>query len=238
MSYSYIENDDVHSFLIISTQNPNLLDLSQSEFENRLQNLLMQRTNLLNPLNQNVNPSIINEIPSNEILKFCGDYNENKIKLDQVSELINIINSNKNNINNAYKNIIEGLQVIFEFVKTNETYRNLYKDLIVNIDELVKASLDSSSKNENTLLDEQTKISNYISECIQLFGIVDKEINKNKKNSEEKVSITCPVCYEKNVNSVFIPCGHTICNICSNKVLSNSCIICRKKAKVIPFFLS
>jgi hypothetical protein len=243
--FSYIDDDVIPGLLLISTttnnQNTssNLLNISLSEFEEQLQNLLLQRTNLLNPLNQTVNPTIINEIPGNDILKFCGDYRSNNDKLTEVSNLISIINDNKKTINDAYKNINEGLKTIFEFIKTNENHRDIYSDIINNIPKLVSASLDSASKNELNLLSEQTKLSNYISDCVELFKIVETEMSKKLvKKNDEKVNISCPVCYEKNVNCVYIPCGHTICNICSTKVISNSCIICRKKAKVIPFYLS
>jgi septal ring factor EnvC (AmiA/AmiB activator) len=254
MSYSFVEDNDLlpSVFLIANaavsnigrTQNTDDADgrnyqYEVNDFEHRLQELLLQRTNLLQPLQSTISSSTISQIPTTEIIKFCSEYKENKKKLDQVASLVKILNDNKAKVDHSYNQVIENLQKLFDFVKTNEDCRSTYSDVINKITDLAAKSKESVCKNENQLLEEQAKLSNYISECIELFGIVDKEVSNNiPKNNDEKVSITCPVCYEHNVNSVYVPCGHTICNGCSTKVISNTCIICRKKAKVISFYLS
>jgi hypothetical protein len=234
MSFSYVEDNDIIPNVFLLTSE---LENPIRDFEYRLSELLTQRTHLLQPLNST---TVINQIPTNEVISFCGDYKDKKRKLDHVASQIQILNDNKSKVEKSYNNVIEGLKTIIEFIKTNEDYINIYKDIINKVVDLTSKSKEAVCQSEASLLEEQTKLSNYISECIELFGLVDKEISKNveKPNIDEKISIACPVCYERNVNSVYIPCGHTICNQCCNKVFSQTCVICRKKAKAIPFYLA
>lgn len=224
------------------------IEIPMNEFELRLQELLVQRTNLLepigvnigNPIEGNVGTSTTNQIPTTEVLKFCNEYKENKQKQKTIGLAMKVLNENKEKIEGSYNIILENLRILFEFVKINDEIRALYNEIVNNVADLAAKSKEVVCKNENLLIEEQTKLSNYISECVELFSIVEKEKEKliDKTNNDDKVSITCPICYERNVNSVYVPCGHTICNICNSNLLSHSCIICRKKAKSMPFYLS
>lgn len=208
-----------------------------NEFEQRLHDLLLQRTQLLNPIETNITPIELRDIESNKIMEFCIDYKKNKRKLDEVSDALNKIKDSKTKIDNAYRCITDSLMVMYDFVKDGS--KDLYKDLVNNTGILQTKAKEVVCKNEPMLLDEQVKLCNYISECVNLFHLVEKEVIVKEKSGEDVVpSIQCPICYDKNVDHVYVPCGHTICGGCSKKVISNSCIICRKRAHAMPFFLS
>ena len=64
---------------------------------------------------------------------------------------------------------------------------------------------------------------------------VKSEIKKFLKSNEDKHEIkfkdeTCCICYEKKVNKIFIPCKHSFCSVCIDKLDKNSkCPICRSE---------
>jgi hypothetical protein len=70
-------------------------------------------------------------------------------------------------------------------------------------------------------IDKITKKLNTLRSLIQvgLDELVDKESANNKK--------LCAICFDREVDTVMIPCGHTSCNGCSNYNTVNKCMTCR-----------
>jgi hypothetical protein len=65
---------------------------------------------------------------------------------------------------------------------------------------------------------------------------------KKQKNSDEKATVTkedeeCKICYESNINTVIVPCGHMcVCEACSKMLLASqksACPICNQKIQQI-----
>lgn len=46
--------------------------------------------------------------------------------------------------------------------------------------------------------------------------------------------VMCPICYNYQVNTVFLPCTHVSCYLCS-KIIKN-CHLCRRKILKTQFF--
>jgi hypothetical protein len=231
---SFLEDEEISPHLFLVTNNGS----SVSEFEQRLQELLLQR-NQIRPFINNSNlitPFEITEIPVNPVLSFCSEYKTQLNNLENISKELNIINDNKKKLESANANILENLNVLLKFINEEPEY----DDIVNKCNNLYKMSKNTVSKNEGFLLCEQEKLTHYISTCIELFKLVEDTKPNTKLNtkSDTKTCISCPVCYERDVNNVFIPCGHTICSICSKKILSRICIICRNRANIIPFYLS
>ena len=229
---SFLEDEEILPHLFLITNNGS----SVSEFEQRLQDLLLQRNNQVRPLLTNSNlitPLEITEVPVNPILSFCAEYKTQLKNLENITEELNIINENKKTIELVNVNILENLNVLFKFINQEQLEYKDYDDIITKCNNLYKISKSTVGKNENFLLCEQEKLSNYISSCIELFKLVE-----DTKPKIEKTTISCPVCYERDVNNVFIPCGHTICSVCSKRILSKTCIICRNRANIITLYLS
>lgn len=228
---SFLEDEEILPHLFLITNNGS----SVSEFEQRLQELLLQRNNPVRPLNTSnlITPLEITEVPVNPILNFCAEYKTQLKNLENISEELNIIHNNKKTIERVNANILENLNILLQFIKQEQPECKDYDDIVNKCNNLYKISKNTVGKNEELLLCEQEKLTHYISSCMELFKLVE-----DTKPQIEKTGISCPVCYERDVNNVFIPCGHTICSICSKKILSKTCIICRNRANIISLYLS
>ena len=187
---------------------------------------------LINTLNL-ITPLEIKEVHINPILNFCVEYKTQLKNLENISEELNIINDNKKIIERVNADILGNLNILLKFINQEQPEYKDYDDTVHKCNNLYKILKNTVSKNEDFLLCEQEKLTHYISSCMELFKLVE-----DTKPQIEKTGITCPVCYERDVNNVFIPCGHTIYSVCSKKILSQTCIICRNRANIIPFYLS
>ena len=48
----------------------------------------------------------------------------------------------------------------------------------------------------------------------------------------------CSICLDKKLNRVFIPCGHTTCETCAERLVGKACPMCKKLInQAIPLFL-
>jgi hypothetical protein len=232
MDYPFRDEHDVLPSLLFiahsSLTNP-------EEFESRFQELLNQRSQQIIPPPplQQISPCDVKEIPKNDIMEFCAHYKENKEKLNNISKVLDKIEENKKIVNDAYKSVVDNLSKLIEFHGNNESMI----DLLNNISELKTRAYDIVTKDEALAKEEHKKLCDYLSQCVDLFGLIKKTLPKPEGASQE-LQAACPVCFDKQVDSVYVPCGHTICKDCGKKVRNLHCIICRKKASMIPFYLS
>jgi len=79
------------------------------------------------------------------------------------------------------------------------------------------------------------KLRRVIKESSTSIPTPDKEIKTSKKESdegdEETVKLDCRICLENEVDSVFKPCGHTLCGECAKNIYNNQkreCSFCRQ----------
>lgn len=234
-----------------STNDQNSLDISNDDFEERLQILLSERNNIIQPLRAQTPQRPVDEtsaplsIECEGIMKFCDEYRVQKSKLDEISDQISIINDNKKVISTAIEIIQKNLYDIIKLSNNDEDILRLYKSISDDIYSMYSKTNEIICKNEPTLLAEQQKISDYIYSCINLLSLVKNDLTPSpdaprrvSENDEKSNRLSCPVCYDMEVNTVYIPCGHTICLSCCKKVKGSTCIICRKTAAAIPFYLS
>jgi archaellum component FlaC len=233
-----------------STPEVNLMDISNDDFEERLQMLLSERSNVIQPTRasitqRNVDDSAPLSIECEGIMRFCDEYRVQKSKLDEISDQISQINENKKIINTALEIIQKHLYDIIKLSNNDEDILKLYKSISDDVYNMYSKTNEIVCVNEPSLLAEQQKISDYIYSCINLLSLVKKDIastsdapRKVTEADEKSNRLSCPVCYDNEVNTVYIPCGHTICMPCCKKVKGSTCIICRKTAAAIPFYLS
>lgn len=53
---------------------------------------------------------------------------------------------------------------------------------------------------------------------------------------DDEDRLVCKICYSHELNTAFVPCGHTMCNLCSLKF--QKCPICREKVeKIIRIYI-
>ena len=60
---------------------------------------------------------------------------------------------------------------------------------------------------------------------------INAKISDSKDESEDTNSRICQICYDKKINSIFLPCGHAkTCEECATKIKNSGkpCPYCRK----------
>lgn len=236
-----------------TTHENNLIDISNNnDFEERLQLLLLERNNIMQqPIHQSPSQRNLDDsstplsIECESIMKFCDEYRIQKSKLDDISEQLSKINKGKKAINTSLEIIQSNLYEIIKQTNNDQDILTLYKNVSDDVYHIYSRTNEIVCQNEPTLLAEQQKISDYIYSCINLLSLVKKDLApttnepvKVSETDEKSARLACPVCYDHEVNTVYIPCGHTICTTCCKKVKGSTCIICRKTAAAIPFYLS
>ncbi len=112
----------------------------------------------------------------------------------------------------------------------NDAYEKipyLNKSKLDNESDLSNSSeSDSDSEfNSESELDNNSNYKDYI-----LYNY-EKDLEIAIKKSLAKISI-CNICFKKNINSIFIPCGHLCCCLKCAKKCKTICPICRKKVKI------
>lgn len=65
-------------------------------------------------------------------------------------------------------------------------------------------------------------------DCNEIYvnNTCNDTLSKISKDSKKEVIHTCGICMNNSINAIFVPCGHTGCNECLNKLLI--CHICRQ----------
>lgn len=67
--------------------------------------------------------------------------------------------------------------------------------------------------------------------CTNVKFELEKLININTTSNGDS-NHSCIICFERDINTAFYPCGHTaFCSFCKNKYTNNTCPICRKRIK-------
>lgn len=221
------------------------------DFEERLNLLVTERNSVIQPMRQSPSQRDLDgssaplTIECEGIMKFCDEYRIQKSKLDEISDQLSKINDAKRSINVSLEIIQTNLYNIVKNSNNDQDIIRVYKTISDDVYNIFTKTNEIVCQHEPTLLAEQQKISDYIHSCIHLLSLVKKDIvpdasqpKKVSESDENSARLSCPVCYDLEVNTVYIPCGHTICMTCCKKVKGSTCIICRKTAAAIPFYLS
>lgn len=68
---------------------------------------------------------------------------------------------------------------------------------------------------------------------------IDAHYKKMANPEEVPELVCCPICLTNKKNRAFLPCGHTFCHACANKLqLTEPCYICRQPvADVVHIFI-
>ena len=70
-----------------------------------------------------------------------------------------------------------------------------------------------------------------------LMASPDKSLSKSiEALSLSDEEFLCKICFERKVESVVIPCGHTLCNDCSQKLATEMCYFCRSPITTVMKF--
>lgn len=63
------------------------------------------------------------------------------------------------------------------------------------------------------------------------------QYERNKYKEENDRLAICNICFTNPKNTVCVPCGHTMCHACANRLTADSCPFCRQKCTHSLFFL-
>lgn len=191
--------------------------------------------------------------------KLMSNTNKEEIEEEETEDIKNI-----NEVIQKSKNIIkENLDKYNELKDEELSYRDVYNQIIKDFNGL-KYTYDNIKKrledkiNENNkefyenkfsiLLKIQQEIEEDLTENFSKHIInLQKESNKCKKklrhlstfyNLSKKLDYgyTCPICYNKEISMICVPCGHSFCSGC---LQAGYCYLCRTKIeKKQPIFFS
>lgn len=115
-------------------------------------------------------------------------------------------------------NDIDFLQNIIKIKNKIYNMTNQYKLLqnVINDNETLNDTLERGNKIQSII----NKITRY------------RTIIKDLENKEYIFESICTICQCDTITHCIIPCGHTYCNKCTERVVSNkTCYICRKQIK-------
>jgi hypothetical protein len=183
-----------------------------------------------------------------QLKEYKNDYNEceeiYENYLSKKKELSSAILNFTNSINN--------IQTLISSIDFNNQLNNLKSNNHIDNNLLNELDNNNNFKHTkeiiNYLLDVNTKINNGDIFVLQKINQENSRLHKNCNNIEDKMKIirnlimisikettneneenqlkidskTCPICFENDVFYCLNPCGHLICNECSNQI-NNSC---------------
>ena len=149
------------------------------------------------------------------------ELNDMLIKInDDESRIIKCMNSYKSNFNSILNFYLSEKQISIGEIESLEVKHNsITCDVDYIFTNFVQKKRELASSIENKLDSISRKldlIRETIVTCIQ--GIV---------KPDDMVKKMCPVCFDREVDTVLVPCGHTYCNGCSEYDRNSKCPQCR-----------
>lgn len=92
------------------------------------------------------------------------------------------------------------------------------------LDGFIRVTTPTMNKLKNELDVIEAETSCYREALVQGAKDVLSDETNAKNNSH-----TCPICFEREVDTCCVPCGHTLCEECSKRMASNVCGTCRNR---------
>lgn len=168
-----------------------------------------------------------------DIVKVVQTFNANKEHIKHLSEDIekckkthDNISVELNNIKKAHKNCIQLMQgsqpLKEEDSKEVRDGFDAYYKVLTGLHEKwldMYQQIQNKRNMELRLIDESMAATR----MLLAAGVSELAAKENLKMS------TCPVCFDAEINTCLVPCGHTVCDNCYN--LRGKCGICRAPIK-------
>ena len=79
----------------------------------------------------------------------------------------------------------------------------------------------------NFITQQKIDLENFIKKQEEEIQMLIKQHQEKNNPNREKMVVECKICFEPALDCVFIPCGHTTCEICASKMYE--CPFCKKK---------
>lgn len=146
-----------------------------------------------------------------KIKEFAETFKILKTKLKGIEDAIIDLEKKRDTIRSNYEDAYQKLVGFFELSETNPLLTALKQKTV----EMVASLNLEKYYEERGSLQQQYRV------AVPLLSQV-----KDEFFGEAKTVPSCPICYEKDIGYVAIPCGHCLCEDCRRKILS-TCFQCR-----------
>lgn len=171
----------------------------------------------VNTLNNNLSKSL--RVFNEELMNVCTINNIVELAQDQQKKTTMFLKDIVDKFQTFKKFINSSLKSDIQFKKTTTVYIEKINDNIKIIQNLLDTCLIDTNDYYKELALRHVNSYNKSKEIIKTLDSVFTLIKYNKK--------TCPICLQNEVEHFVIPCGHTYCSECSEKI-TNTCFICRQ----------
>tara|TARA_X000000950_G_C13858708_1_gene637752 strand:+ start:342 stop:1091 length:750 start_codon:yes stop_codon:yes gene_type:complete len=216
-SYNYLDLENSDPVIILNGSDEIIFR------ENVCNKIIDLKTDLINELynfdtkNIQIDTKIKDFV--NNASELINDYKREQINMIQLEKLyqdeVNHTNKLIKSLS-SYNDIVIKLEK--EYINSSDSKENV-DNIINNISLIVDKISNNNKLNEakNNYFTSRNKLLSY-------FELV-KYLNKDNMGS------TCSLCYINQVDHFMLPCGHTLCSSCKNRLNLNqndNCIYCRK----------
>ena len=103
-----------------------------------------------------------------------------------------------------------------EFSKKLHDFIDVTDTLVNKCIKDAKREKDNLERERKKVMDKHARVQSIISAGMKSL-VSEKDAHRN----------ICPVCFDKDVNVVLTPCGHTVCKTCSG-LIGKNCMTCRQ----------
>jgi hypothetical protein len=209
--------------------------------ENAYQGLLEQRNNLVTPMTDERVTMSEDDLLVNKNLHTASLFNRLNDEFKQKQKALEEYNNHLQIIQESPYKItthIDNIRKVYmsTAVEQVDSLNLLDKKIKEYFNEINLSISDIIRKKIATLEGEIDNISNKLNALRSLIITGVNEIVKE----EDKQKKMCPVCFDNEVNTVLVPCGHTYCKGCSEADRSRyaKCPLCRTQinARIKIFF--
>jgi DNA repair ATPase RecN len=178
---------------------------------------------------------------ANKNLQTASLFKKLKSDLKEASNFVELYTDQQKEVNDSLVKIEAGFQGIKKMCEIHhqvglEGLLSRYAELQKEIPPIKSKITEEISKKIHTKNSEIEKISAKLNSLRSIIVAGLNEIVK-PEDSQKKM---CPICFENEINTVLVPCGHTYCKPCSDmdRTRNAKCPQCRSQinARVKLFF--
>ena len=212
-----------------------------SPLEDAYQGLLEKRNNLVIPMADETVSMTEDDLLVNKNLQTSALFNRLNEEFKQKQKTLEEYNTNLQTIQESHYKItkeIDSLRKVYmstcvDKVDTLNSVEHLLKDFFKETNPVVSDLI----RNKIAVLEGE--IDNISNKLNALRALIVTGVNQIVK-PEDKEKKMCPVCFDNEVNTALVPCGHTYCKGCSEADRSRyaKCPQCRTQinARIKIFF--
>ena len=172
-----------------------------------------------------------------DVSRLCSTFKINKSVLETLTKKHDNIKKEREDLGNQFQIILKNIMEFRVNVDrlSPEANTSVVTDVIPILKDLEKQAGMQLDLKLSNLHDKLSRVEKAHDTTRELFrcALAESKIEKTHEN------ITCPVCFEKPVDRVFVPCGHTICQGClKNASNPQKCCVCRGTGTTSTLYFS